>query len=117
MADPVQQVLLIPSAAQTVSGNSGSVSCPQVDRLAVDVSVTAVSGTSPTLTLFLERQGLDGIWYAIWSPTAITAAGVASTSVGHGLATAQSITGTIRLRWVIGGTTPSFTFSASITGR
>lgn len=117
MADPVQQVYLLPSGALTASGNSGAISCPQIDRLAVDVSVTAVTGTTPTLNLFLERQGLDGVWYSVWAPTQITAAGTTSTSVGHGLATNAAITGLIRLRWVIGGTTPSFTLSASITGR
>ena len=116
----MQTFLALEPTAYTASGSSGSISLGPVPRaiqaLAVDVNVSAASGTSPSLTLILERLAADGNWYQIWSPTAITAAGTASTSVGPGCATAQVFTQTIRLRWVISGTSPSFTFSASIVG-
>lgn len=106
------------SAAQTASGVSAALAVRQTPTLAVDVNVTAVSGTSPTLTVFLERLGADGVWYPIWSPTVINAAGQTSTSVGPGCATAAVLTNQVRLRWVIGGSaSPSVTFSASIIGR
>ena len=118
MSASLNNLLILESTAYTASGNAPAVSVPlAVSTLAVDVNVTAASGTSPTLQLVLERQGADGIWYAVWSPTSITAVGTASTSVGPGCATAASLTGAIRLRWVVGGTTPSFTFSASIVAR
>lgn len=110
-------ILTQPSAAVTTSGNSGPLQTGPLYTLAVDVNVSAASGTSPTLTLFLDRLGADGVWYPIWSPTAVTAAGTLSTSVGPGCATAEVPTNNIRLRWVLGGTSPSFTFSASILGR
>lgn len=110
-------ILDLASTAYTASGNSGPLQTGPLYTLAVDVNVTATSGTSPTLTLFLDRLGADGNWYPIWSPTAVTAAGVVSTSVGPGCATAEVPTNNIRLRWVLGGTSPSFTFSASIIGR
>jgi hypothetical protein len=116
----MQTFLALPSTAYTASGGGTSISLGPVPRaiqaLAVDVNVTAASGTSPSLTLILERLAADGNWYEIWSPTAITAAGAASTSIGPGCATAQVYTQTIRLRWLISGTSPSFTFSASIVG-
>lgn len=105
------------SAAYTASGNLPPVLPVAYPTIAVDVNVSAVSGTSPSLSLFLERLGGDGVWYAVWSPTAITAVGAASTSVGPGCATQEVLTNQIRLRWAITGTSPSFTFSVSIVGR
>ncbi len=110
-------VLNLASQAYTASGNSGQVQTGPLYTLAVDVNVTAASGTSPTLALFVDRLGADGNWYPIWSPTALTAAGQLSTSIGPGCAVAEVPTNNIRLRWVLGGTSPSFTFSASIIGR
>ncbi len=102
----------------TASGQLPAVLVPlAVSTAAVDVNVTAASGTSPTLAFFLERQGADGVWYPVWSPAAVTAPGQLSTSVGPGCATAEVLTGSIRLRWTVGGTTPSFTFSASVVAR
>ncbi len=110
-------VLNQPSTAQTASGNSANLSVQQLSELAVDVNVTAVAGTSPTLNLYIDRLGADGVWYNIWSGTQITAISVQSTSIGAGCITNQSFGSTIRFRWVLGGTTPSFTFSASIVGK
>ena len=106
------------SAAQTTSGVSNALLVRQTPTLAVDINVSAVSGTSPTLNFVLERLGAVGVWYSVgWAPSQITAVGTASTSVGPGCATNAVLTGQVRLRWTIGGTTPSFTFSASIIGR
>ncbi len=110
-------ILSLPSTVTTTSGNTDPLQTGPLYTLAVDVNVTAASGTSPTLALFVDRLGADGNWYAIWSPTAVTAAGTLSTSIGPGCAVAEVPTDNIRLRWVLGGTTPSFTFSASIIAR
>ena len=112
MATLLQQA----SAPVTASGNSAPIQINAVEYLAVDVSVTAVSGTTPSMLLYVERQGADGNWYPIWTSSAITAIGLTSTSIGSGLATPAALGSTIRLRWAITGTTPSFTFSASIVG-
>ncbi len=118
MSASLTNLLILQSTAYTMSGSAPAVNVPlAVSTLAVDVNVTAVGGTSPTLALFLERQGADGIWYSIWAPAAVTAAGAVSTSVGPGCATPASLTGMLRLRWQLGGTTPSFTFSASVVAR
>ncbi len=103
--------------AYTASGTSGPIAVGPLTTLAVDVTVSAASGTSPTLALYLDRQAADGNWYVLWTGTKLTAAGVASASVGPGCSTAAVVTSYVRLRWVIGGTTPSFTFGASIFGR
>ena len=106
-----------PPTAVTTSGSTNPLQINAFGALAVDVAVSAVSGTSPSIALFLERQGADGNWYAIWAPTALTAVGTASTSVGPGLATPEVLTNTLRLRWEVTGTSPNFTVSASIWAR
>lgn len=105
------------SSAQTTGGNSGNLAVDAYTEIAVDINITAVSGTSPTLNLFVDRLGADGIWYPIWSSTQQTAVGQVSTSIGAGMLVAQGFGATVRLRWTIGGTTPSWTFSASIQGK
>ncbi len=110
-------LLSLPSATYTGDGVEVLGSTSNFMYVAVDVDLTAISGTSPTLTLFIERPGPDGNWDAIWSPTALTAVGGASTDIGPGCTTPAVITSLLRLRWVLAGTTPSVTFSASVVGR
>lgn len=110
-------VFNLASLAQTANGNSGDLSVSTLREIAVDVNISAVSGTAPTLNLYIDRKGADGIYYPIYASAQITAVGVVSTSLGIGASTPQSLGSTIRLRWVIGGTAPSFIFSASIIGK
>lgn len=83
-------------------------------ELAVDVSVTAVTGTAPSMTLYIERQADDGAWFPIWTSTVITAPGQVSASIGPGLAVAAALGKTVRLRWTIAGAGASFTFSGGL---
>ena len=110
-------VATIVSAANTASGSTADLAVGRLAALGVDVNVTAVSGSSPSISFVLERKGSDGIYYPLASPAALTAAGQISLSVGRGLTTAAALGTAVRLRWVITGTTPSFTFSASIVGK
>ena len=105
------------AAAQTTNGNSGTLGVDAYSELAVDINISAVSGTSPTLNLYIDRLGADGNWYTIWSSAQQTGMGQVSASIGAGLATNQAFGNSARLRWVLGGTTPSFTFSASIIAK
>jgi hypothetical protein len=111
-----RRTLLNSAGAQTASGNSGPLDAQGVTAIAVDVNITVVSGTTPSMVLTVERLGADGIWYPIATSPAQTAAGKWSVSVGPGESAAE-LSDAIRLAWAITGTTPSFTFSASIVGR
>lgn len=102
------------SKAVSTSGDSGPLEVGPLTTLAADVNCTAVAGGG-TATVFVDRLGADGVWYPIWSPTAISGAGNTSTSIGPGCATAAVVTSTIRFRWVISGT--SVTFSVSLIAR
>jgi len=112
-----QNVLATPSAAILVTTTSPSIDVSALKELALDVNITAITGTTPTYQLMIDRLGLDGVWYTIYTGTSITAIGVISLSIGASLITNVAFSGTIRLREVVGGTTPSVTRSISIIGK
>lgn len=105
-ADPE---LVAASAARTATGNSGAQTL--LDKgamLDVLVDVTAVSGTTPSMTVSVEWSQDGGTTFAQADPadqfTALTAAATkAKNFVIKGNA--------YRVVWTISGTTPSFTFS------
>jgi hypothetical protein len=103
--------LVVPSAARTTSGNveSGE-NYAAIDRLRAQLNVTAASGTTPNLTAFVEST-LDGVnWDAVGTFAAKTAA-------GREVITINPLIGSrVRVRWVITGTTPSFTFEVRLQG-
>jgi len=111
-------VLTQASAAQTTSGASANLPVAGFRELLVAVNVTAVAGTTPTLMLAIDSLGADGVWYTgLWTSVSITAAGQTIASLGVSATTNVAFGATVRLRWTIGGTTPSFTFSVSIIGK
>jgi hypothetical protein len=105
------------SAAVIVSGNSADLAVGPYTEVAVDINITAVSGTTPTLQVFVDRKGIDGVYYPLWQSNSVTAIGQVSTAIGSGCTVAQSLGTVVRLRWVLTGTSPSFTLSASILGK
>ncbi len=97
---------LVPSAARTASGDSGVWDgFSDSSTLRVQLDVTAVAGTSPSLSAFVEDT-LDGTnWNAIGTFAA-------KTTVGHEVLNVTTpFANRIRVRWAMTGTTPSFTFS------
>ena len=112
-----ETVLTVASAAITVSTTSASLNVGSLVELAIDVNISAITGTSPTYQLIIDRQGADGVWYPIYTGTSITAVGVVSLNVGRSLPTNVAFGSTIRLREVVGGTTPSVTRSVSVVGK
>ena len=110
-------VLTQASAVQTTNGVSANLPVAGYRELLVEANVTAVAGTTPTLTFALDSLGADGVWYTLWTSAAVTAMGQTVTHLGVGAATNVAFGATVRLRWTMGGTTPSFTFSVSIIGK
>jgi len=100
-----------PSAARTASGTSAGFGTP-ADKLSVLLDVTAVSGTTPSMTVTVEWSS-DGTNFATADPqdsmTAVTA-------TGRKVKTFDVRAEHFRLAWAITGTTPSFTFSSSVYG-
>jgi len=116
----------------TVSGVSAAFNTAGVTAVAVDATAYAqAGGTTPTLTLAIDRQGADGQWYQVWTsgaaslasfPATVTAnIGPYSGTYAAGTVNFQAavFTNQARLRWLFGGAPAptSVTFSASVIGR
>jgi hypothetical protein len=104
------QAYLATSAARTASGNGTAVSTGLEAAQVAKLDVTAVSGTTPSLTVVIEESanGSTG-WATKASFTARTTAGsqiIALPRLNHGF---------LRATWTISGTTPSFTFSVQVS--
>jgi hypothetical protein len=112
-----QTIYTASSLARTASGNSGSLNVTYFFELAFDANTTVIAGTSPTLQFAIDRLGVDGIWYNVWLSAVRSAIGSDSKSIGAGLALAEAFGNNIQIRWIIGGTSPSFTFSLSLIGK
>jgi hypothetical protein len=103
---------VVASAARTTSGDSGSqAGYGGATSLRAQLDVTAASGTSPTLNVVIEDT-LDGTnWNAVVTFAQRTAAG------REVLSLTTPFADRLRVRWTIGGTGPSFTFSVVIVSQ
>lgn len=98
----------VASAARTATGNSGVISVPTGGSISGTLTVTAVSGTTPTLDLTLEESYDNGVSFVpVWAAPRVTA----NTTIQI---PAMLISGLRRWVWTIGGTTPSFTFAINV---
>lgn len=105
--------LILQQAGTTVTAN-GTSATYDVSRFAegvVVVNVTAVSGTSPSMDLFIDTYDpINNVWAPI---TKLTGSPNSPISTVNSYAYPINNYGrTIRLRWQLSGTNPSFTFSA-----
>lgn len=112
---PVRSQAALGATVATASGNSGAINSllsthTGLSRLTIHLSVAAASGTTPTLDVSVEWSVNGGFtWHAADPADAFTQI----TTTGD-VAKSFEIKGSLyRLVWTIGGTTPSFTFSAS----
>ena len=110
-------VLNTPSAAIIVTTTSANLTVGIYKELAIDVNISVITGTTPTYILAVDRLGADGVYYTIYTGTAITAVGVVSVSLGVGASTNVAFGNVIRVREIVGGTTPSVTRSISVLGK
>jgi hypothetical protein len=93
------------SGTVTSSGNSADINVSNFSVLEIELKVTSVSGTSPTLSVYVEGKFEDtGDYKPLVYQEGITGTGTWFFTVTK-LAFRY-----IRVRWVVGGTNPSFTF-------
>lgn len=111
------------SSAKTATGNGATQTNFNAAGALVWINVSAVTGTTPTLTVRLQWSPDGGTTWVDLDTTnaqtaSITATGTFVLRVYPGITTAANaalnspLPRTWRLAWTIGGTTPSFTFSA-----
>lgn len=96
----------VASAARTTSGNSGALAdFGPAQTLRAQLNVTAAAGVAPTLDVVIEDT-VDGTnWNVVGTFAQKVAAGREVINVTIPFADR------LRVRWTIGGTTPSFTFA------
>ena len=92
----------------TASGNTADIDLSDFSAVELEFKVTAASGTSPTLDLYFEGKfEATGSYKVLASQTGITGAGTWFATVN------PLIFRYVRVRWVVGGTSPSFTFTVA----
>lgn len=95
------------SAAATTSGTTAAIRNENGDELAVEVDVTAVTGTGPSMTVSVEWSHDGTTWFTGDPPDVFTAI----TAVGKKVKEFDMKGPWYRVAWAITGTTPSFTFA------
>jgi len=105
-----QQLVYIPPTTVTTNGDSGNTPLVIVigQTVVFFINVSAVSGTSPTLNVYVDIQDpISGAWAQQDASPQIT--------LPQMLPMAEPVRSTkYRIRWVLGGTSPSFTFSVNV---
>jgi hypothetical protein len=105
-----EPVTVLSSAARTSTHQSNAFDTGNLDSIAVFVDVTAVSGTTPSMTVNVEWSHNGTDWHSADSADAFTAITTASKKVKR-----FDVKGTkFRLNNTVSGTSPSFTFSATV---
>jgi hypothetical protein len=96
------------SGTVTANGNSTDLSVDNFSAAELILKVTAVSGTNPTLAVYVEGKfEQTGDYKVLASQTGITTTGVWFFTIS------LLVFRIIRIRWVVGGTSPSFTFTVA----
>ena len=106
---PTYGMVPVASGARTVTGTSAPITgLGRASALRVQLTVSAASGTTPTLNVFVEDT-LDGgvTWNVIGTFAQKVAAGQ------EVINTVGLFADQVRVRWTIAGTTPSFTFAVN----
>jgi hypothetical protein len=105
-----EEIPYLPSQTVTVNGDTGNnpLFVLKGNVVVFFLKVSAVSGTSPTLDLFIDiRDPASGDW--VNQDKFPTVSSITT------LALALPVRSTkYRVRWQLGGTTPSFTFSVGV---
>lgn len=116
-------VTLLPSAARTATLATPTQTSPNHRGLVLFVNITALAGTTPSLTpQILAVDPVSGTTLPIWAGAALTAVGLSAYLLYPGAA-GGSYTGVAGIvvprawqaNFVVAGTTPSVTFSAGAT--
>ena len=95
------------SGTVTANGNTADIDVSGLRSIRVMAKVTSVSGTSPTLDIYIEgKYEATGDYVTLLSKTGITATGVYELGQLDNLCFRY-----IRVKWVLGGTSPSFSIT------
>ena len=103
---PGEPVVLVPTGARTANGTGPTVPTLNGGTLRLDLTIDAIAGTTPTITVAVEHSP-NGTQ---WSPLGAFAA---ATAVGTQRLVRSGLDRYVRATWTVGGTTPAVTFSVT----
>ena len=102
--------------AASTGGNSVDQNNAQCRGVVVGVNITAITGTSPTLTVTIQgKDTASGEYYTLLASAALTAVGFTELMVYPGatvtanVAASSPLPQTWRVSYAVGGTTPAVT--------
>ena len=99
------------SGTVTANGNSADIDVSPYSVLELELKVTSVSGTSPTLSVYIEGKFENtGDYKTLAYQENITATGKWFFTIN------PNAFRYLRIRWVVGGTSPNFTFRVDVQG-
>jgi uncharacterized membrane protein YccC len=107
---------LVTLAAASAGGNSVDQNNAQARGVVVGVNISAITGTSPTLTVTVQgKDTASGEYYTLLESTALAAVGFTTLTVLPGVTAAANVAASLplpatwRVLYAIGGTTPAVT--------
>lgn len=109
------------AASAGVNGGDLELNDSAACGIALYVNITAITGTSPTLTVTLQGKSPQGTYYTILASAALTATGLTVLKVYPALTAAANLTAndvipsTMRVITTIGGTGPAVTATIAAT--
>lgn len=128
----IAQVIAIHAAAATTQTDNFTLQANDYDSIAIEVTCSAASGTSPTLDVYVQCQDSQGNWRDVVHMGQVTAVltnplyaevssgdseryigAVGSATVAAGSLGVPILNNNLRVYSVIGGTTPSFTYTVT----
>jgi hypothetical protein len=96
------------SGTVTASGGTADIDVSMFSALELILKVTAVSGTTPTLSVYIEgRFDATGDYKPLVFQESITSTGIWYFTIN------PCVFRYIRVRWLVSGTSPSFTFTVA----
>lgn len=105
-----------PLSAVAADGNTGDLPNDGNTAASVSVNISAIAGTTPTITFTVEgKDPASGTYYTLLASTALNATGLVRLLVGPGLTAAANAAANaylppvFRVKWVVGGTLPVVT--------
>lgn len=105
------------SAARTASGNSGDIVVSKFREAVIFLDITAVSGTSPTLDMKVQRKDPLSGSYTDWDDATAKVFSQKSATGSFAIYLSDPLAQIIRISFTIGGSSPSFTFSVSVDAK
>lgn len=134
-AEAASRFSIISSTAQTSTAQGGAVAVGGITEMVVLIDCTAVSGTTPQITVYLQSSRDGGqTWFDLTHEGAVVLSSGASAGAQEATGSRNIVSGLgatfkalaryrvfgdfVRVAWVISGTSsPTFTFQADAVGK